>query len=66
MILFLHSTSICVEQIDIYPPQNKQTKSNIKQSQKQATRTTKNTLKQFKNCKTILYSPILKTMMSPP
>jgi len=65
MILFLHSTSICVKQIDIYPPQNKQTESNIKQTNK-ATRTTKNTLKQFKNCKTILYCPILKTMMSPP
>jgi hypothetical protein len=66
MILFLHSTSICVELIDIYPPQNKQTKSNIKQSKKIATRTPKNTLKQLKNCKTILYCPILKTMMSPP
>jgi hypothetical protein len=35
MILFVHSTSICVEQIDIhvYPPQ-KQTKSNIKQNKK--------------------------------
>jgi hypothetical protein len=65
MILFLHSTSICVEQIDIYPPQ-KQTKSNIKQNKKKATRTTKNTLKQLKNCKTILYCPILKNMMSPP